>query len=435
MAKPIPKLYVTQIESAKPKAKEFRLYAGDGLYVLIRPSGTKTWQFKYNNFEGKARKITIGNFPLISLKQADDIARQYRQLLSEGIDPQERAKGKKLVTSSDNSLETMTRKWFEVYALKKELSNDTKHKRMRKFENHLFPRLGSFEITSLDLKKLSDALEEIYFQSADNAQRIRADLILIFNYAVLQGILTVNQARELDSLDLSAKVKHRPSFRRFEELPLLINRIKNDTGEPLTKLFLQLTLHIFVRSSELRFARWSEINLKKREWVIPAKRLKIASAKFSERGAKMRDSHIVPLSDQVLSLLMQIRQYSGGTEFLFPSQSGNAVFLSETTPNNALRRMGYDTKSDICLHGFRTIARSALSECGLFQRDAIEKQMSHEERNKVVGAYTHMAQFMEERRLVMNWWSSYLEYLDVKSYVSPYQFAHGQVRDNYLRSA
>lgn len=133
----------------------------------------------------------------------------------------------------------------------------------------------------------------------------------------------------------------------------------------------------------------------------------------------MREPHLVPLSDQAVAL-------GGSSELVFPSSYNGTAFLSENTFNTALRRMGYDTRRDICFHGFRAMARSALGECGLFQRDAIEKQMSHQERNDVVGAYTHVAEYLYERKRMMQWWSLYLVDIESKGYVSPYNYVNNE---------
>jgi integrase len=283
--------------------------------------------------------------------------------------------------------------------------------------------LGHYSIADIRPKDLRLVLNQIYEKSADNAQRIRADLVLIFSYAVQYGYIEVNHAREMESLDLSAPKNHRPAL-PLQKLPELIRRIKADTGYVLTRLCLELSLHIFIRSSELRFARWDEIDLAKKQWVLPAKRSHVNGIKHSDRGAKMREPHIVPLSDKAVEILCQVKRLGGSSELVFPSSHNGVSFLSENTFNAALRRMGYDTQKDICFHGFRAMARSALGECGLFQRDAIEKQMSHQERNDVVGAYTHVAEYLHERKRMMRWWSQYLIDTEAKGYVSPYSYVN-----------
>lgn len=422
MAKLTKPLTARQVERAKPTDKEYSLFDGDGLYLVVRPSGSRTWTLRLKDDYGKTHKVKLGTFPEIPLAIAREQGAEYRRSLALGKDIDEvLGRGEYQVDKQKLTLESVARDWLEQYAKRKPLEEHTKHKRIRKLENHLFPMIGRYPIDDLRPKHLRKVLNHIYEKSADNAQRIRADLILIFSYAVQYGHIEVNHAREMESLDLSAPKKHRPAL-PLQKLPELIRRIKADTGDEMTKLCMELALHIFIRSSELRFARWNEIDLIKQQWVLPAKRNQVNGIKHSDRGAKMREPHIVPLSDHAITLLCKVKRLGGSSELVFPSSYNGTAFLSENTFNTALRRMGYDTQKDICFHGFRAMARSALGECGLFQRDAIEKQMSHQERNDVVGAYTHVAEYLYERKRMMQWWSQYLLDIEANGYLSPYDY-------------
>ena len=432
MARIVKPLTVTQIESSQSKEKDYNLSDGEGLYLRIRRSGTKTWIFQYKNKQNVRVVITIGPYPQYKLALAREKRRDYLGILAEGKDLKEYLQSLIKKFTQELSLESITRTWLEHYAVKKPLEEHTKHKRIRKLENHLFPSLGHYSIADIRPKDLRKVLNHIYEKSADNAQRIRADLVLIFSYAVQYGYIEVNHAREMESLDLSAPTNHRPAL-PLQRLPELIGRIKVDTGDDMTKLCLELSLHIFIRSSEIRFARWKEIDLVKKQWILPAKRNQINGAKHSDRGAKMREPHIVPLSDQAIVLLHKVKQVGDSSELVFPSSYNGSAFLSENTFNSALRRMGYDTQKEVCFHGLRAMARSALGECGLFQKDAIEKQMSHQERNDVVGAYTHVAEYLQERKEMMDWWSQYLIDIEKKGYVSPYMYVY-PLRNNVINS-
>ncbi len=182
---------------------------------------------------------------------------------------------------------------------------------------------------------------------------------------------------------------------------------------------VSLTLHLFIRSSELRFARWSEIDFRNKIWTIPAARESIPGVRYSGRGAKMRTPHIVPLSRQSIAILKQIRDIFGHQELIFPSDHNPYKSMCENTVNKALRLMGYDTKDEICGHGFRAIACSALMESGLWSQDAVERQMSHQERNSVRAAYIHKAEYLDARKAMMQWWSNYLDTCR-EAYVPPY---------------
>ncbi len=164
----------------------------------------------------------------------------------------------------------------------------------------------------------------------------------------------------------------------------------------MTRIAVELSLLTFVRSSELRFARWDEFDFDKSLWRIPAKREEIKGVRYSYRGMKMKEEHIVPLSRQAMILLEQLKQISGDKELLFPGDHDATKVMSENTVNSALRAMGYDTKTEVCGHGFRTMARGALGESGLWSDDAIERQLSHSERNNVHAAYIHTSEHLDE---------------------------------------
>lgn len=424
MAKIVKGLSDTACQSAKAKDKDYPLFDGQGLRLLVRTSGTKTWQYKYKNKATMSTStIKMGTYPALSLKKARDMRAEFEAMQADGLDPKEQMALKTAKANNAHSLENVTRAWLDAYAKKKPLDEHTKHKRLRKFENHLFPKFKNKAIDQITLRQLKDALNKIYEHSPDNAQRIRADLSLIFAYAKQYSYIEVNIARELDDMDLSAKTGHRATFKQGEldRIPLLIRRIKADTGHPLTKLCMLLTLHIFIRSSEIRFARWQEIDFKKQQWKIPASRELIAGVKHSDRGAKMKVDHIIPLSPQATEILKQAHALSGHGDFVFPSPSDDNNFLCENTPNKALRRMGY-TKDELCLHGFRALARSVLGEMSIFSRESLEKQMSHKESDAVVDAYTHISEYLEERKLMMTVWSNWLETVENGEYITPYNY-------------
>jgi integrase len=217
-----------------------------------------------------------------------------------------------------------------------------------------------------------------------------------------------------------AKRQHRPAL-EFEHIPELLDRVENFKGRKLTKLAVKLSLLVFIRSSELRFARWSEIDFDNAMWTIPAEREPLKGVKHSHRGSKMRTPHLVPLSNQSLIVLEEIKTISGGYDLIFIGDHNPGKPMSENTVNTALRGMGYDTKTDVCGHGFRAMACSALVECGLWSKDAVERQMSHQERNSVRAAYIHKAEHLGERRLMIQWWADYLDALKVRK-VSPFDF-------------
>lgn len=190
----------------------------------------------------------------------------------------------------------------------------------------------------------------------------------------------------------------------------------------MTQIAAELSLLTFVRSNELRFARWDEFGFDKSLWRVPAKREEIKGVHYSYRGMKMKEEHIVPLSRQAMILLNQLKQISGDKELLFPDDHDATKVMSENTVNSALRAMGYDTKTEVCGHGFRTMARGALGESGLWSDDAIERQLSHSERNNVRAAYIHTSEHLDERRLMVQWWADYLDTCR-HGYLRPYEYS------------
>lgn len=185
----------------------------------------------------------------------------------------------------------------------------------------------------------------------------------------------------------------------------------------------------FVRSSELRFARWKEFDLDRAEWIIPKKREPIDGVRFSTRGTKTgKDEHIVLLSRQAVSIVKQLRELSGSYDVVFPNERNTKGVMSENTVNKALRLMGYNTQEDVTGHGFRATACSSLMESGLWQEDAVERQMSHKEYKDVKRAYKHKADYLEERKLMLQWWADYLD-ANREKHISPYEFGRRTRRD------
>lgn len=425
MAKITKPLTDSECQSAKAKDKNYELLDGNNLNLRIYPSGTKSWRWKYKKNKGKRYEtpITLGNYPALSLKEARKKREEYEKLLANGLDPKDEIAKQQIKATNALSLENVTKKWLDFYAQgNKPLSSGTIQKRLRKFENHLFPNFKNISIDRVTLRDLRDTLNEIYKKSPDTSQRIRDDLIKIFSFAVQHNYIETNIARDLDIMNLSYTKGNRATFDKVDErIADLIINIKNDSGALITRLFLLLSLHVFTRSSELRFARWSEIDFNEKIWSVPESRNLIAGVKHSDRGAKLKKAYIVPLSEQVVNLLKQIYSISGNTEYVFPSPNRNGNVLSENAGNNALRRMGYK-KEELCLHGFRAIARSTLQEMGIFTHEALERQLNHTEKNDTVKSYNHIAHHMEERTFMMSVWADWLELVEKEGFVSPYEY-------------
>lgn len=406
-----------KVKSIKPTDKSVKVTDGQGMFLLVKPSGAKYWRFQYR-FSGKQKVLALGVYPTISLGDASRKRDEARKLISNGIDPSEKKKEDKIEQSGALTFEAVARNW---HANNKKWSEDHSKRVLKSLEDNLFPFIGKRNIADLKTRDLLAPVRTVEMSGRiEVASRLQQRTTAIMRYAVQSGLLDYNPAQEMAGAVATAKRIHRPAL-NFDRIPELLGHIECYKGRKLTKLAVQLTLLVFIRSSELRFARWSEIDFENAMWTIPAERDPLPGVKHSHRGSKMHTPHLVPLSRQSLKVLEEIREISGDRELVFIGDHDPRKPMSENTVNKALRAMGYDTKVDVCGHGFRTMACSSLIESGLWTKDAVERQMSHVERNSVRAAYIHKAEHLDERRLMLQWWADYLDILQVR-YVSPFDF-------------
>lgn len=396
----------TKVRSAKTEAKEYSLVDGDGMFLLIHPNGSKYWRFRFR-YGGKQHLMAFGVYPETSLADARQKREEARRLVAAGIDPREHKRAVKEQQAKENiTFESVAREW---HTANKKWSEEHSRRVLKSLEDNLFSAIGKRSIEEL---KTRDLLAPIKVVEATGrfevASRLQQRTTAIMRYAVQSGLIDYNPAQEMAGAVASSNRIHRPAL-ELKRLPELLRRIDGYTGRPLTRLAVELTLLIFIRSSELRFARWSEIDFETAMWTIPAEREAIKGVKHSQRGSKMRTPHLVPLSRQALAILKEVNKLSGDRDFVFVGDHNPRKPMSENTVNKALRVMGYDTKVEVCGHGFRTMACSSLIESGLWSRDAVERQMSHMERNSVRAAYIHKAEHLDERRLMLQWWADYLD--------------------------
>lgn len=408
----------TAIRAAKPREKSWKLADYQGLYLLIQPNGTKHWYLKYR-FEGKESRIGFGPYPSVTLAEARNKRDSTRKLIREGTNPVVAREEARRAESGNNSFEDIARAWH-----KSNKRWDPHHAQdvLRSLENHVFPVLGQCSVVDIKTRDLLLLLRTVEAKGlTDITLRIQQRLNHILRYAVQMGYIEYNPAQELTGAVKLPAPNHHPAL-ELTVLPDFLTRINQYRGRPLTKLAVQIAFRLFIRSSELRYARRSEINLKKAIWTIPGVREPLAGDRFSYRGAKMKTEHVVPLARQVVRLFEELFELTGEQELVFPGDHNPMKAMSENTVNKALRTMGYDTKKEVCGHGFRTMACSALVESGLWSRDAVERQMSHQERNPVRAAYIHKARMMEELKLMMQWWANYLD-ANQEIYISPWEYA------------
>ncbi|HAY3642911.1 TPA: tyrosine-type recombinase/integrase [Escherichia coli] len=405
-----------KIRTLKPSDKPFKVSDSHGLYLRVKPGGSRHWYLKYR-ISGKESRIALGAYPAISLSDARQQREGIRKMLALNINPVQQRSAVRGSRTPEKVFKNVALAWHKS---NRKWSQNTADRLLASLNNHIFPVIGNLPVSELKPRHFIDLQKGIEEKGLlEVASRTRQHLSNIIRHAVHQELIDTNPAANLGGVTTPPVRRHYPAL-PLERLPELLERIgAYHQGRELTRHAVLLMLHVFIRSSELRFARWSEIDFTNRVWTIPATREPIIGVHYSGRGAKMRMPHIVPLSEQSIAILKQIKDITGNNELIFPGDHNPYKPMCENTVNKALRVMGYDTKKDICGHGFRAMACSALMESGLWAKDAVERQMSHQERNTVRMAYIHKAEHLEARKAMMQWWSDYLEACR-ESYAPPY---------------
>lgn len=389
---PFMKLTDAAIRNAKPKAKPYKLSDGGGMFLYIHPNGSRYWRLKYR-FTGKEKLLALGVYPETGLAQAREGRLEARKILVKGGDPIEAKKEVKrqLLLKSENSFETVAHEWFET----KKIAWTARYATymLSRLEKDIFPKLGSRPIADITAPELLSVLKAIEKRGAlEIAQRAAQTCSQIFMYAIITCRAERNPAQDLRGA-LKSPAKKNYAHLKAMELPEFLKKVETYDGSLQTKLALKLMMLTFVRTTELRGATWSEINMEKAEWHIPAERM------------KMRRGHIVPLSRQAIEVLQALQPITGHWKYVFPCQNKPLKCMSENTILFAIYRMGYHKRTTG--HGFRHTASTILNESGLFKGDAIERQLAHVQGNKVRAAYNH-AEYLPERRKMMQWWADYL---------------------------
>jgi integrase len=408
-----------KVRTAKPDTKEYSLADGDGMSLLVHPNGSKYWRFRFR-FGGKQHLIAFGVYPETSLADARQKREEARRLVAAGVDPRLHKRAVKEEQAKEAiTFESVARDW---HASNQKWSESHSGRVLKSLEDNLFAAIGKRNIAELKTRDLLIPIKAVEMSGRlEVAGRLQQRTTAIMRFAVQSGLIDYNPAQEIAGAVATAKRQHRAAL-ELNRIPELLHRIDTYIGRPLTRLAVELTLLVFIRSSELRFARWAEVDFANAMWTIPGEREPLEGVKHSHRGSKMRTPHLVPLSCQALIILEQIKSMSGNRDLIFVGDHNPRKPMSENTVNKALRVMGYDTKVDICGHGFRTMACSSLIESGLWSKDAVERQMSHQERNSVRAAYIHKAEHLGERRLMLQWWADYLD-ANRESVISPFEYA------------
>lgn len=387
-------LTTTAVRAAKPKEKPYRLADEKGMYLEVTPAGGRYWRLKYR-FLGKEKLLALGVFPAVSLADAREARDEARKLLARGSDPSEQKKMAKrqALVAAANSFEVVAVEWLEKNKPKwTQRYASVVEGRIRK---DLFPALGKRPITQITAQELLAVLRKMEGRGVrETTHRARQDCSHIMRYAIATGRAERDVAADVQGALKPVVVKHHAAITAPDGIGALMRAIRGFEGSFITKSALMLAPLVFVRPGELRNAEWPEIDLDAAEWRIP-------SAKM-----KMRTPHIVPLSEQAVKVLRALEPVTGPDGFVFPSVRGKGRSMSENTVNAALRRLGYTT-DEMTGHGFRSMASTMLNEQG-YNRDAIERQLAHAERNDVRAAYNY-AEFLPERRAMMQAWASWLD--------------------------
>lgn len=402
------KLNDVAVRKAKPEAKPRKLTDGGGLFVLIHPNGGKYWQLAYR-FAGKQKTLALGVYPDVSLALARERREQARKLLANGDDPSavKQTQKRQAKVAAANTFEAVAREWVENRS--NDWTDGHEALTLRTLEQDAFPSLGRRPIAEITPSELLATVRTIEKRGAlEIASRVLQRCSAVFRYAIATDRCNSNPATELRGALKKPKRTHYTTIEKGG-FPKLLRDIDGYQGSPLTTYAMQLMALTFTRTSELIEAKWDEIDLKRGEWLIPAERM------------KMRRPHLVPLSKQVITVFKLAAKLTGDRDYVFPNRNDPTKPASKAIILRALGRMGYTGK--MTGHGFRSAASTTLNEHKNkwnIHRDAIELQLAHVEKNASRAAY-NFAEYLEERRTMMQQWANHLDKLKIGAEVIPLQ--------------
>lgn len=380
-----------QIKRAKPQDKPYTMNDGHGLSLLIKPDGSKGWRFRFR-FAGKARLMSFGSYELVSLAEAREKRDTARKQVANGIDPVEERKAQKLAQklSTENSFESVSREWHAAKADRWTIAY--REEIIKTFEQDVFPFIGKRPISEIKPLELLEVLKRIEKRGAlEKTRKVRQRCGEVFRYAIITYRAEYNPAPDLAIALAIPKQKHHP-FLSAEELPHFVRDLESYTGSIITKNATKILMMTGVRTQEMRFATWSEIDLIKGIWEIPAERM------------KMRRPHIVPLSSQVIELFKQLQPITSDYPYVFIGRNDRRKPISKESVNQVIESLGY--KGRTTGHGFRHTLSTILHEMG-FESAWIEIQLAHVDKNTIRGTYNH-ALYLDKRKYMMQKYSDFL---------------------------
>lgn len=373
-----------------------RCFDGQGLYIEARKT-KKAWMFKSKLKDGKAILMTLGEYPAVTLAEARQKRQELRELIAKGLDPRQVAKQREQAekVKQETTLEKVTAGWLEVR--ERLIDPETLKGIKRMFERHVFPTLGNIPVTDITAPDVLNLLLNIEKKSTSLSHRIKGNLSRVFSHAIQMGIAEHNPPAEIVTRDVLKpyKVEHHKTI-ELGELPGLMRALEADAGAMQVKSAVYLMIMLFMRKGELIKAEWSHIDLKSRLWTVPAD------------NTKKRREQVYPLPRQAINILENLQIFTGACKYVFSTGKRNKdAPLGEATINNILTRCGYHGKMTV--HGFRALAASWMDEQG-YNRQVIERQLSHLEKGQTNQAY-HRADYMEERREMLQAWADYIDSL------------------------
>ena len=394
-----------QVKQLQPKEKPYKTFDGGGLYIEVFPDGAKRWRYKYR-FGGKEKRLALGVYPKVGLKDARKKHTEARARLSEGLDPSEVKKATAAAQEGENSFAAIAHEWHGKFAAVQWSDSHAKNI-MARLQKNVFPWLGSrpvHEISAPEIIRMLRLIEER--GHLETLHRTLNNCGQVFRYAIATSRATSDPTYKLGEAFPKPVKKHFSAITNPEELGRLLVAIDNYHGEPVVKCALQLAALTFLRPNELRLARWDEFHYETAEWIIPIARMKRLRR---DKEANPKEVHIVPLARQALDILRLLRPLTGDGALVFPGFRGKGRPLSDAALTNALRRMGYSSE-DMHVHGFRATARTMLPEQLGVDKDLIERQLSHTVDNPLGRAYDRTT-FLPERHQMMQDWADYLDKL------------------------
>ncbi|MDX7987342.1 DUF4102 domain-containing protein [Xenorhabdus sp. 12] len=389
------KLTARQVDTCKSKGKDYKLSDGGGLYLLVKQSGSKYWRLKYR-INHKEKLLALGVYPEVSLAEARKKREEAKKLIAEGQNPSIDKKQKKLASQHklNNTFEAITREWHKSKADRWSLRY--RDEIIDTFEKDIFPYIGHRPISEIKPLELLEVLKKLEVRGAlEKMRKVRQRSGEVFKYAIVTGRAEYNPAPDLASALASPKKQHFP-FLTAQELPFFLKDLSAYTGSVITKTATRIIMLTGVRTQELRYARWEDIDLDNAIWEIP------------EHIMKMKRPHIVPLSQQCVVLLKALKLITGDYPLVFIGRNNRSKPISKESINQVIELLGY--KGRLTGHGFRHTMSTILHEQG-YNTAWIETQLAHVDKNSIRGTYNH-AQYLEGRREMMQWYADYMEILE-----------------------